>query len=149
VFLSVEDPLRWKVVLDDVLEGAIVPQQAQLDDVVAELFPLHGLVAVDIDFFKKVNQGKGDLMLEFFIFFIVIQMIEHTRDKLINWESFLALLKTLFDGGHFLTMKHLEDLVLSDLLIIFFTMFGRLLLTFWRTGCVGGFTLLLLATGGH
>jgi hypothetical protein len=55
----------------------------------------------------------------------------------------------LFDGGHFLAMKHLEDLVLSDLLIIFFTMFGRLLLTFWRTGCVGGFTLLLLATGGH
>ena len=78
VFLSVEDPLRWKVVLDDVLKGAIIPQEAQLDDVVAELFPLHGLVAVDIDFFKKVNQGKGDLMLELFIFFIVIQMIEHT-----------------------------------------------------------------------
>ncbi len=42
---------------------------------IAELFPLHGLVAIDVYFFKKVNQREGDLMFEFLVFLVVVQML--------------------------------------------------------------------------
>ena len=84
MFFSVYDSLRGEVGFDDVFEGAIISQQAQLDDMVAELFPLHGLVAVDIDLFEEINQGEGDFVFEFFVFFVVVKVFEHDGNKFVD-----------------------------------------------------------------
>ncbi len=42
---------------------------------VAELFPLHGLVAIDINFFKEVNQREGYFMFEFLVLLVVVKML--------------------------------------------------------------------------
>lgn len=56
VLLLVNDSLRREVVLDDVLKGSIVPEQSKLNNVAAELFPLHGLIAVDINLLEEIDK---------------------------------------------------------------------------------------------
>lgn len=55
MLLLVDNSLWGIVVLDYILEWAIVSQQSKLDDVVAELLPLHGVVAVDVNLFEEVD----------------------------------------------------------------------------------------------
>ncbi len=65
VLLSIDHLVADVVVLDDILEAAVVAEQAELDNVVAELLPLHGLIAVDVDLLEEVDEREGELELEF------------------------------------------------------------------------------------
>lgn len=115
---------------------------------VAELLPLHGLVTVDIDLFKEINQGEGDFVFEFFIFLVVVQVFEHYRDKFVNGKAFFSLLETLFDGGHLFAVQHLQYLILGNLLLIVLVVFS-LLLPPGRTVSCFRRVLFLLTAGGH
>jgi hypothetical protein len=132
MFLLVSYPFRWKVVFDYVFERTIISQQSQLYDMITELFPLHSLIAVDINLLEKVNQCQSYLMLKLFIFLVIIQMLKHAGYKVIHGQTFLPLLKPLLDQGHFLSMQHLQNLVLSYLLAIVLLCLFWLLL-FFRT----------------
>lgn len=56
VFFPINNLIADVVILDDVLKAAVVAEEAELDDVVAELLPLHGLITVDVDLFEEVNE---------------------------------------------------------------------------------------------
>lgn len=77
VFLLVDDPLGREVALDDILEGPVVPEQSQLDDVVAELLPLHCLVPVDIHLLKEVDECQGQFMFESLALLVIVQVLQH------------------------------------------------------------------------
>jgi hypothetical protein len=115
VFLAVDDLLAGEVRLDDVLEVAVVAGEAQLDDVVAKLFPLHGLVVVDVDLLEEVDEGQRKAVLQFLVFGVVLEVLEHDRQELVHAESFLLFLEALLDQDHLLAVQHLEDLVLGYL----------------------------------
>jgi hypothetical protein len=55
--------LGRKITLNDILKAAIIPQEPQLNDMVTELLPLHGLIAININFLEKVNQRQSNFML--------------------------------------------------------------------------------------
>lgn len=132
MLLFVSYPFGWKVVLDHIFEGTIVPQESQLYNMVTELLPLHSLIAIDINFLEKVNQCQSYLMLKLFIFLFIIQMLKHAGYKVIHGQTLFPLLKPLLNQGHFLSMQHLKDLVLSYLLTIVLLCLFWLLL-FFRT----------------
>lgn len=55
MLLPVDNLIADEIALDDVLEAAVVAQQAQLDDMIAELFPLHCLIPVDVHLLEEVD----------------------------------------------------------------------------------------------
>ena len=84
VFFLVDNSLRGEIGFNYILERAVIPQQTQLNDMVAELFPLHGLVAVDVHFLEEINQCQSDLVLEFLVFLVVVQMLQHAGHEIIH-----------------------------------------------------------------
>ena len=118
MFLPISYSLWGKVAFNDIFKRPVISEQTKFYNMVTELFPFHGLIPIDINLLKKVNQGQGQLMFQFLIFLIIIKILKHARYKLIDSKPLLTLLKSLLNHWHFLTMKHLKDLVLSYLLII-------------------------------
>ena len=49
MLLLVTQTLAGIVAFDDILESLVLPDEAELDDVIGELVPLEGAVVVDID----------------------------------------------------------------------------------------------------
>ena len=44
---------------------------------IAKLLPLHSLIAIDIDFFEKVNKCKCESEFQFWVISIVVEMFKH------------------------------------------------------------------------
>ena len=65
------------VIFDNILEASVIPQKSKLNDVITKLLPLHGLIAIDIDFFEKVDEGKCESKFQFGVISIVVEMFEH------------------------------------------------------------------------
>jgi hypothetical protein len=63
VLLSVDYLVADEIIFDDIFEGSVVPEQTQLDDVVAELLPLHALIPVDVDLLEEIYQCQGQFHL--------------------------------------------------------------------------------------
>ena len=108
----IQDFVAGKIGFYYVFEAAVVAEESELDDVAAEFFPLHGLVAIDVDLFEEVDEGEGEFFFEFFVFGVVVEVLEHDGDELIDGEALFLLLEALLDENHFLFVEHLEDLVL-------------------------------------
>lgn len=115
MLLSIDHLVADVVVLDDILEAAVVAEQAELDDVVAELLPLHRLIAVDVDLLEEVDQREGELQLEFGVVPVVVEVLQHDRNELIDGQTLVVLLEALLYHSHLLLVQHLQDLSLSDL----------------------------------
>lgn len=55
MFFPVDHFIADEIIFDDIFEAPIISEQTQLDDMVAELFPFHGLIAVDVDLLEEVD----------------------------------------------------------------------------------------------
>ena len=97
VFFLVGHLITEEIGLDDVLKTAVVPKQSQLDDVVTELLPLHCLVAVDIHFLEEVDEGHCEFLLEDGVIAVVVEVLQHDRDEVVDGQSLLLQLELLLD----------------------------------------------------
>lgn len=77
VFFLVHESVTQKIAFDEVFEAPVVSKETQLDDVVGEFLPLHGSVAIDIDFLEQFDESQCHLHLELFVVFIKVQMFQH------------------------------------------------------------------------
>ena len=48
--------IAQEVVLDHILKATVISEQSQLDDMITKLLPFHGLVTIDIYFFKEIDK---------------------------------------------------------------------------------------------
>lgn len=118
MLLPVDHLITEVVILDDVLKAPIVPQQPQFDDMVAELLPLHALVTIHIHLLEEVYQREGQSQLQAVVSPIVVEVLQHDGNELIDRQALLVLLEALLDHRHLLLVQHLKDLRLGDLLLI-------------------------------
>lgn len=77
MFFLVHESVTQKIAFDEVFEAPVVSKETQLDDVVGEFLPLHGSVAIDIDFLEQFDESQRHLHLELFVVFIKVQMFQH------------------------------------------------------------------------
>ena len=84
MFLFVSHLLAWKVGFNYIFEATVIPQQTQLDDMVAELLPLHGLISINVNLFEEIDQRKGEILLQLGVLIIVLEVLQHDWDKLIQ-----------------------------------------------------------------
>ena len=77
MFLPINNFIADEVIFDDIFEAPIISEQAQLDDMIAEFLPLHRLIAIDIDFFEKINEGECQFHFEFLVGAVVVEVFEH------------------------------------------------------------------------
>lgn len=74
MFLLIDNLLARKIRLDNILKTAIIPQQAQLNNMIAKFLPFHSLISINIDLLKKINQSQSQILLQFLILVIVFEM---------------------------------------------------------------------------
>lgn len=72
MLFSIDYLITDVVIFYDVLETSVVSEQSKLDYVITKLFPLHGLVAIDIYFFEEIDEGECEHEFELLVRFIVI-----------------------------------------------------------------------------
>ena len=77
MLFSVDYLITYKIVLDNILKTSVVSEQTELDDVIAELFPLHCLVAIDIDLLEEIDEGQGEFHLQLLVGAVVVEMLKH------------------------------------------------------------------------
>ena len=61
MLLPVDHLIAYEIILDNVLETSVVSQQPQLNDMIAELLPLHSLVPIDVNLLEKIHQSQCQL----------------------------------------------------------------------------------------
>lgn len=55
MFLFIDYFFAGEVRFNNIFEATIVPKQTKFYDMIAKLFPLHSLIAIDVDLFEKIN----------------------------------------------------------------------------------------------
>ena len=123
MFLSIYYLITYIIIFNHIFKTSVIPQKSKFNYMIAELFPLHSLIAIDIHFFKKINQCQCKHHLKFLIRFIIIKVFKHNGYKFINRQPFLFLLKSLLNDHHLFSMKHLKDLRLCNFVFSLFLIF--------------------------
>ena len=62
MFLFVNDLVAGEVRFDHIFKTAVVSQQSQLNDMITELLPLHGLIPIDIHFLEEVDESQSKVL---------------------------------------------------------------------------------------